>query len=197
MTEQPAVNFAELLKRLRTDAGLTQEELAERAHVSPRSISDLERGINKTARQDTTRLLADALNLSGTARAGFETAARGYRDAEPGLLARPRARARSVAATTPVLPRDIRSFTGREAHLAKHGAIPRASASTRSTVWPGSARARSHSTPPMSLRPDFRTARSSCNCTPTRAVTSPLTRLMRWPACYSPLGSPPSRSRQR
>jgi hypothetical protein len=27
--------------------------------------------------------------------------------------------------------------------------------------------------------------------------TSPLTRLMRWPACYSPLGSPPSRSRQR
>ena len=119
VTEQPAVNFAELLKRLRTDAGLTQEELAERAHVSPRSISDLERGINKTARQDTTRLLADALNLSGTARAGFETAARGYRDAEPGLLARPRARARSVAATTPVLPRDIRSFTGREAHLAK------------------------------------------------------------------------------
>ena len=46
MTEQPAVSFAELLKRLRTDAGLTQEELAERAHVSPRSISDLERGIN-------------------------------------------------------------------------------------------------------------------------------------------------------
>jgi tetratricopeptide (TPR) repeat protein/transcriptional regulator with XRE-family HTH domain len=119
VTEQPAVSFAELLKRLRTDAGLTQEELAERAHVSPRSISDLERGINKTARQDTTRLLADALNLSGTARAGFETAARGYRDAESGMLALPRARSRSVAATTPVLPRDIRSFTGREVHLAK------------------------------------------------------------------------------
>ena len=119
VTGQPVVSFAELLKRLRTDAGLTQEELAKRASVSPRSISDLERGINKTARQDTTRLLADALSLSGTARAGFETAARGYRDAEPGMLAQRRARSRSVAATTPVLPHDIRSFTGREADLAK------------------------------------------------------------------------------
>ena len=31
----PAVSFAELLKRLRTDAGFTQEELAERASVEP------------------------------------------------------------------------------------------------------------------------------------------------------------------
>ncbi|MGV3491059.1 MAG: hypothetical protein ACO1OG_07020, partial [Devosia sp.] len=53
------------------------------------------RGINKTARQDTTRLLADALNLSGTARAGFETAARGYRDAESDARAEPRARVHS------------------------------------------------------------------------------------------------------
>ncbi len=119
VTELPVVTFAELLKRLRTDAGLTQEGLAERASVSPRSISDLERGINKTARQDTTRLLADALNLSGTARAGFETAARGNRDAEPEMLAQRRLRSRSVAATTPVLPHDIRNFTGRDADMAK------------------------------------------------------------------------------
>ena len=79
------MSFAELLKRLRTDAGLTQEELAEAASLSPRSVSDLERGINKTARQETARLLADALILSGTARAGFVTAARGNRDAEPGI----------------------------------------------------------------------------------------------------------------
>lgn len=117
VTEQPA-SFAELLRRLRTDARLTQETLAERAGVSPRSISDLERGINKTARRDTTRLLADALNLSGTARAAFETAARGF-DAGPGMLAPRRARARSVAATTPVLPHDISGFTGRQADLAK------------------------------------------------------------------------------
>ena len=119
VTEQPAVSFAELLKRLRTDAGLTQEDLAARAGVSPRAISDLERGINKTARQDTARLLADALSLSGTARAGFVTSARGYRDAEAGMLAQPRTRSRLVAATTPVLPHDIRSFTGRQADLAR------------------------------------------------------------------------------
>ena len=118
VTEQP-LDFAELLKRLRNEAGLTQEALAEQAGVSPRSISDLERGINKTARRDTTRLLADALTLSGTARGAFETAARGFRETGAGLPAQRRVRTRSVAATTPVLPRDIRTFTGREADLAK------------------------------------------------------------------------------
>ena len=54
--EQPAVSFAELLKRLRTDAGLTQEDLAARAGVSPRAISDLERGINKTVRHGSSRV---------------------------------------------------------------------------------------------------------------------------------------------
>jgi hypothetical protein len=87
--------------------------------VSPRSISDLERGINKTARRDTTRLLADALSLSGTARVAFETTARGFREIGAGLPAQRRVRTRSVAATTPVLPRDIRTFTDREADLAK------------------------------------------------------------------------------
>lgn len=116
--EQPA-SFAELLRRLRTEAGLTQETLADRARLSPRSISDLERGINKTARRDTTRLLADALNLSGAARAAFETVALGSRETEPGTSAPRRVRSLSVAATTPVLPHDISSFTGREADLAK------------------------------------------------------------------------------
>lgn len=111
--------FAALLKQLRTAARLTQEELAEAAQVSPRSVSDLERGINKTARKETTRLLADALNLAGTARARFEGAARGYLDAAdeiPGGQGKP---ARSVAATTPVLPHDIRGFTGRVPDLAR------------------------------------------------------------------------------
>ena len=110
MAEQPAGGFGGLLKRLRTDAGLTQEELAEAARLSPRAISDLERGVNKTARKDTAKLLAGALGLTGTARAGFEAAARGI----PAPLGPP---ARSVAATTPVLPHDIRNFTGREAEL--------------------------------------------------------------------------------
>jgi hypothetical protein len=45
--------------------------------VSSRSISDLERGINLTARKETARLLADALGLTGTNRTEFEAVARG------------------------------------------------------------------------------------------------------------------------
>ena len=59
---EPGLSFAGLLRQLRTEAALTQEELAEAAGVSPRSVSDLERGINRTARKDTALLLANALN---------------------------------------------------------------------------------------------------------------------------------------
>jgi transcriptional regulator with XRE-family HTH domain len=45
--EQPALNFGGLLLRqLRAEARLTQEELAEAASLSPRSVSDLERGMS-------------------------------------------------------------------------------------------------------------------------------------------------------
>jgi transcriptional regulator with XRE-family HTH domain len=40
---ETGLNFAELLRQLRTEARLTQEELAEAAGLSPRSVSDLER----------------------------------------------------------------------------------------------------------------------------------------------------------
>jgi transcriptional regulator with XRE-family HTH domain len=68
---EPALSFAGLLRQLRTGARLTQEELAEAAGVSPRSVSDLERGINRTARKDTALLLADALGLTGQVRVLF------------------------------------------------------------------------------------------------------------------------------
>ena len=63
MAEQPAPGFAGLLRQLRARARLTQEELAEVAGLSPRSVSDLERGIHRTARKDTAELLAAALGL--------------------------------------------------------------------------------------------------------------------------------------
>ncbi len=62
---------------MRAEAGLTQEELAEAAGLSPRSVSDLERGIHPTARKDTAELLASALGLAGPARPLFVAAARG------------------------------------------------------------------------------------------------------------------------
>jgi transcriptional regulator with XRE-family HTH domain len=115
--ELAAVSFAGLLRRLRTIAGLTQEELAEAVGVSARSVSDLERGVSLTARKDTARLLADALNLEGAERAAFDAAARG------------RPLAGMLAGATRTLPRDIASFTGREPELGMlTGAVERAGA---------------------------------------------------------------------
>jgi predicted ATPase len=73
---QSAPTFAELLRRLRRAAGLTQEELAGRARLGTRSVSDLERGISTTPRRDTVDLLARALQLDERSRAAFEAAAR-------------------------------------------------------------------------------------------------------------------------
>ena len=87
MAEQPALGFAGLLRQLRAEARLTQEELAEAAGLSPRSVSDLERGINRTARKDTAELLAGALGLAEPVRPLFVAAARGRAPAADVLAA--------------------------------------------------------------------------------------------------------------
>jgi tetratricopeptide (TPR) repeat protein/transcriptional regulator with XRE-family HTH domain len=115
MSDVLPVPFGGLLRSLRTAAGLTQEELAEAARVSYRSISDLERGVSRFPRRDTARLLADALGLSGDDRAGFEAAARG-RPAEARNTV-PRPLPGGIAAAARTLPRDIALFTGRESEI--------------------------------------------------------------------------------
>ncbi len=102
-------SFGELLKTQRNNAGMTQEELADAAKVSARAISDLERGINMTPRKDTAKLLADALDLTGSDRSEFEAAARRRYVAD------------GFAAPTKTLPRDTVSFTGREPELRELG----------------------------------------------------------------------------
>ena len=87
MTEQSVLEFAGVLRQLRAEARLTQEELAEAAGLSPRSVSDLERGVNRTAHKDTAELLAGALGLAGPARAVFVAAARGRAPAAEVLAA--------------------------------------------------------------------------------------------------------------
>src|SRR6201984_1247189 len=87
MAEQLALGFGDLIRQLRAEAGLTQEELAEAAGLSPRSVSDLERGINRTARKDTAELLAGALDLAEPARSLCVAAARGRVRAEEVLAA--------------------------------------------------------------------------------------------------------------
>ena len=64
MTTMTETGFGELLRHYRIAAGLTQEELAERAGVSIRGISDLERGARRTPHLTTASMLADALALS-------------------------------------------------------------------------------------------------------------------------------------
>jgi len=120
VAEQPGPVFAGVLQQLRAEAGLTQEELAEAAGLSPRSVSDLERGIHRTARKDTALLLAGALGLAEPARALFVAAARGYGPAA-GVLAAVRGEATgaAVAAVTKTLPGDIAAFTGRQAELTQ------------------------------------------------------------------------------
>lgn len=68
--------FGRLLRDHRLAADLTQEELAERAGLSTRAISDLERGVNRTPQPATLLLLAEALRLSDEERTRFEATAR-------------------------------------------------------------------------------------------------------------------------
>src|SRR5579885_724100 len=73
--EVSTVSFGALLRRCRRAANLTQESLAERAGISARSVSDLERGLSRAPHPDTIALLAEALALTGSERAAFLAAA--------------------------------------------------------------------------------------------------------------------------
>jgi tetratricopeptide (TPR) repeat protein/transcriptional regulator with XRE-family HTH domain len=115
--EQAGLEFGGLLRQLRDDAGLTQDELADAAAVSQRAISDLERGINRTARKDTALLLAGALGLDGPASKLFVAAARGRAPAGDVLAVAAPEGGAGAAAAARMLPRDIAAFTGRQAEL--------------------------------------------------------------------------------
>ena len=118
--ERSGLSFAGLLRQLRAEARLTQEELAEAAGLSPRSVSDLERGINRTAHKDTALLLAGALSLEGPVCESFVAAARGKAPPAEVLAARQgQAPGAFAAAATRALPRDTVNFTGRGAELAQ------------------------------------------------------------------------------
>ncbi len=137
MAESPALGFADLLRQLRAGARLTQEELAEAAGLSPRSVSDLERGVNLTARKDTAVLLAGALGLAEPVRAVFVAAARGRVPAAEVLTAMRREAASAApggamppgaqGAAPGVVPRQLPAgagfFAGREAELKELNAL--------------------------------------------------------------------------
>ncbi|MFD8200509.1 ATP-binding protein [Streptomyces sp. NPDC059701] len=113
--------FGALVHRLRTEAGLSQEELAHAAGVSVRALSDMERGHTRGPQRRTVQALAAALSLDEAGARELEHTA---------SLGRPR-RARITDAPAPtvvpdaveqtaapdLLPRAPRGFYGRATEL--------------------------------------------------------------------------------
>jgi len=113
MATYPLPSVSMLVRRYRRAAGLTQEELAERAQVSAPTISALERGISQLPHPDTLDRLAEALQLSAEERTALYDArhrhltqsADAQQAEEPGMR-------RPLASLTNVLPA-LTSFIGR------------------------------------------------------------------------------------
>jgi tetratricopeptide (TPR) repeat protein/transcriptional regulator with XRE-family HTH domain len=115
--------FGAWLRAGRRAAGLSQQELAERAGLSVRAISNLERARARWPHPDTVHRLAGALGLAGPARAEFAAAAgRRLAGAPAGPATRAAADERSPAGEGRVVPRQlpgpVRQFTGRDDELA-------------------------------------------------------------------------------
>src|SRR5579875_2095494 len=105
MVTRHTTTLGTLLRRHRLEVGLTQEALAERAGVSPRVISEIERGGRHLPRRDTVALLAEALGLSDHDHATFEAAARRTGDAAEIPSSPPSAPSpRRVALPVPLTP---------------------------------------------------------------------------------------------
>ncbi|GAA1247970.1 BTAD domain-containing putative transcriptional regulator [Pseudonocardia aurantiaca] len=128
----PAGEFGAALRRRRTEALLTQEQLAERTGLSVRTIRDLERGRVRYPRPGSVRLLADVLALAGAELGEFEALGRQHYWTERVAEVRKAAvdghpsGADPVPADRPVpaqLPADVAGFTGRSDVMAEMDAL--------------------------------------------------------------------------
>ena len=90
-----------LVRRFRRAAGLSQEELAARASLSARTLSNLERGTIRKPQAETLRLIAAALALSPADEAWLVTAAHMLNTIAPSA---PSAPATPSALSTPFTP---------------------------------------------------------------------------------------------
>ncbi|MEE1752952.1 helix-turn-helix domain-containing protein [Streptomyces sp. SP18CS02] len=97
--------FGGLLRAHRRRSGMTQQQMADLATLSVRAIRDLESGRARRPREETVRLLADVLRLTGTSREAFHDVARSHLPTEGTGAAGP------VAGPPPVL---LGTTVGRE-----------------------------------------------------------------------------------
>lgn len=125
----PGTTFGEMVRRYRLAAGMSQEELAERAVLSVRTLCDLERGRTTRPYRQTVEALATALSLrdhdldefvrwsrQGTTRV---VQVRNLDPAPSGDGSVPRSSAGSGGAASVLrqLPAAVRHFTGSSAEL--------------------------------------------------------------------------------
>jgi len=103
-------SFGTLLRRLREAAGMTQEELAFRAGLTPNAVGDLERGKTRRPYPHTVRSLADALGLSEDERASLLVAV-------PGRVAKSAKADAPASVLEATLPSPPTPLLGREQEL--------------------------------------------------------------------------------
>lgn len=115
-----AAAFGAWLRSCRQSAGLSQEQLAERAALSTDAVSDLERGGTNYPHRRSLQRLADALALQGEARMEFLALGR-WRAGSPAIDPTPEEPV-PKADKAPIVPRQlpapVRQFVGRQRELA-------------------------------------------------------------------------------
>jgi predicted ATPase/DNA-binding XRE family transcriptional regulator len=107
MSAVEAESFGAALRRLRREGGLTQEELAERAGLTAKGVSALERGDRRRPYPHTVRSLAEALQLDEDQRSALLR-----------LVPGPGSRPPAPAARADRLPVPATTLVGREPDLA-------------------------------------------------------------------------------
>ena len=116
-----ADSFGAYLRNLRRAAGLTQEELASRAGLSPNAVGALERGARRRPYPHTVRSLSDALNLPEEERAALLAAVPG-RGGGPVGREEPEGDS-PVSAAVSALPSPATPLVGREREVEEVGEL--------------------------------------------------------------------------